>query len=153
MATRNVGSRNVGLEGLSEVNKALEKLPDKLQDRAIKNAMAAGARKIRDEAKRLVPVDDGTLREGIVVARKVKKSRTRKGSVVVGIRGDGRFYAHMVEWGTSHSAPNPFMRPALDNASDEALKVIGPKLGKEIEKQAGKLNQMSGAKRRKAFSR
>lgn len=142
---------STNVSGLKELNKTLEQLPDKLQDRAVKNAMAAGARKIRDEAKRLVPVDDAVLRDGIVVSRKVKKSRTGKGNVVVGIRGDGRFYAHIIEFGRSNAAPQPFMRPALDNANDEALKAIGPKLGKEVEKQARKLNEMSGAKQRKAF--
>jgi HK97 gp10 family phage protein len=146
-------AQSTNVAGLQELNKVLEQLPDKLQDRAVKNAMAAGARVIRDEAKRLVPVGPGPhhLRDDIVVARKVKKTRTRKGSVVVGIRNEGRFYAHLVEFGTSHSAPHPFMRPALDNAQSAAIQKIGPKLGQEVEKQAAKLNKMSGAKRRKAF--
>lgn len=163
MARNNIGgsvsgSTQFGMEGMSELNKALKQLPDKLQDRAIKNAMAAGARVIRDEARRLVPVGPGPthLKDMIVVSRTVQrggKRRTLKGEVVLGIRDEGRYYAHLVELGASHMAPQPFMRPALDNKAQEALRVIGPKLGKEIEKQARKLNEMSGSDRRKAFAR
>lgn len=152
------GSKQFGMDGMSEVQKALKQLPEKLQDRALKNAMAAGMRVIRDEAKRLVPVGPGPthLKDMIVVSRTVQrggKRRTLKGEVVLGIRDEGRYYAHLVELGASHMDPQPFMRPALDNKAKEALRVVGPKLGKEIEKQAGKLGKMSGSKRRKAFRR
>lgn len=146
----------VGLEGMKELNKALKQLPDKLQERAIKNAMADGARAIRDEAKRRAPVDDGDLRDSIVVSRTVQVKGRRqsvKGGVVIGIKGAPRFYAHIAEFGTSRQTAQPFLRPAFDAKQEEALKRIGPKLGKEIEKQARKLNEMSGAKRRKAFAR
>jgi len=156
MAKRKFGFKgfqgeSAGVSGVDAVNDALNQLPQKLQDRALKNAMAAGAREIRKEAKRLVPVDEGDLRDSIVVARKVKKTKTGRGNVVVGLRGVGRFYAHLIEFGTSKQSAQPFMRPALDNANEKALEKIGPKLGKEIEKQARKLNEQSGAKQRKAF--
>ena len=150
------GGSVAGITGVEAVNKALEQLPQKLQDRAVKNAMAAGARVIRNEARRLVPVGPGPthLRDMIVVSRTVQrggKRRSVKGGVVLGIRDEGRYYASIVEFGSSRTSPQPYMRPALDNKAQEALDVIGPKLGKEIEKQAGKLAKMSGAKRRKAF--
>lgn len=157
-ATRAMGDKQFGMEGMSELNKALKKLPDKLADRAVKNAMAAGARVVRNEARRLVPVGPGPthLKDMIVVSRTVQRGgrrRTLKGQVVLGIRDEGRFYAHLVEYGASHMAAHPFMRPALDNTHEAAIRVIGPKLGSEVEKQARKLSGMSGAKRRKAFGR
>jgi len=142
--------------GLKELNKALQQLPDKLQDKAIKNAMAAGARVIRKEAKRLVPVETGTLQESIVVSRTVQQKgrrRTIKGGVVVGIKDEARFYAHLIEYGSSNSSAHPFLRPALDNQSRAAINKIGPKIGSEVEKQARKLGEKSSAKQRKAFSR
>ena len=150
------GGSVAGITGVEAVNKALEQLPQKLRDRVVKNAMAAGARVIRNEARRLVPIGPGPthLRDMIVVSRTVQrggKRRSVKGGVVLGIRDEGRYYAHLIEFGTSRSVPQPFMRPALDNKSRQALDVIGSKLGKEIEKQARKLNEMSGAQRRKAF--
>lgn len=163
MARNNIGgiasgNKQFGMEGMQELQKALQKLPDKLQDRAIQNAMAAGAREIRDEARRLVPVGPGPthLKDMIVVSKSVTRKGKRKkvkGGVVLGIKGAGRYYAHIIEFGRSNAGAQPFMRPALDNASQAALQKIGPKLGKEIEKQARKLGEMSGQKRRKAFRR
>lgn len=149
MTTQNVA-------GLKELNRALQQLPGKLQDKAVKNAMAAGAREIRKEAKRLVPVKTGTLQENIVVSRTVQqrgRRRTIKGGVVVGIKDEARFYAHLIEFGTSRSSAHPFLRPALDNKSRAAINKIGPKIGSEVEKQARKLGEKSNAKQRKAFSR
>lgn len=150
------GSGTTHVSGLSELKKALEQLPDKLQERATKNAMAAGARVIRNEAKRLVPVDEGDLKENIVVSKTIKlKGRRRKlkSSVVVGLANEARYYGHLIEFGKHNAAPQPFLRPAFDNTHAEATRVAGQKLGKEVEKQARKLGEMSGKKRRKAFSR
>ena len=36
-------------------------------------------------------------------------------AVVVGLDSRVAFYAHMVEYGTSHSAAKPFVRPAVDS--------------------------------------
>jgi len=149
MTTQNVA-------GLKELNKALEQLPGKLQDKAIKNAMAAGARVIRKEARRLVPVETGTLQESIVVSRTVQQKgrrRTIKGGVVVGIKDEARAYSHLVEFGTSRASAHPFLRPALDNQQRAAINKIGPKIGSEVEKQARKLGEKSNAAQRKAFSR
>lgn len=150
------GSGASGVQGLKELNDALEKLPDKLQKRAVSNAMAAGAREIRNEAKRLVPVEEGTLKENIVVSKTVKikgQRKSLKGSAVVGLRNEARYYGHLIEFGKSNTAPQPFLRPAFDNANKKALQIIGQKLGREIEKQARKLGEKSGAKRRKEFAR
>ena len=44
--------------------------------------------------------------------------------------GDGEtFYAHMVELGTSHSAPRPFLVPALEANEDEVVRLVRVALG------------------------
>lgn len=147
MAVRGQGgiaatSKQFKMKGLSELQKSLNTLPDKLRDRALKNASAAGARVIQREAKRLVPVQTGTLRDSIVVSRTFKQRGRRvvlRGAVVIGLKGVGRYYAHLHEFGTSKIPARPFMRPALNNMAPKALKVIGEKLGKEIDKAAKKL--------------
>lgn len=148
-------ARTFKMQGVSELQRSLNQLPDKLRDNAMKNAAAAGARLIRDEAKRLVPVDTGNLRDDIVVARQVKVRGMRRklkiaGRVFLGIRGDSRFYSHLVEFGSSRLSPRPFFRPALDAMAPQALKVIGEKLAKEIHRAAGKL---SGWKSKKDIKR
>ena len=130
------------MQGLSELQASLNKLPDKMRETALLNASAAGARIIRNEAKRLVPVASGDLRDNIVVVRSFKQRGRRvklRGAVILGIKGSGRYYAHLVEFGHSKSSPRPFMRPALESKAKEALKVIAEKLAKEILKAAQKL--------------
>lgn len=48
-------------------------------------------------------------------------------------------YAHLVEFGTAHSAPVPFMRPAFDAEKANALAIIRRELGKEIIAQAKRI--------------
>ncbi len=144
-----VRKRTFKMRGLSELQKSLNTLPDRLRENALKNASAAGARVIRDEAKRLVAVESGGLRDDIVVARTFKQRGRRirlRGAVVLGIRGSSRFFAHLIEFGSSRQSPQPFMRPALRAKAAEALKVIGAKLAKEINKAASKLSGWKSVK-------
>lgn len=47
--------------------------------------------------------------------------------------------AHLTEFGTSHSAAHPFMRPAVDTQHQQAIDEMGRVLGKGIEREALKL--------------
>jgi HK97 gp10 family phage protein len=42
------------------------------------------------------------------------------------------WYSHFLEFGTVHSAPKPFMRPAWDSNKDRALDIIKRELGNQI---------------------
>ena len=151
-------TRSFKMKGLSEMQRSLESLPDKLQERAMQNASAAGARVIRKEARRIVPVGRGPnhLRDDIVVSRTFKKRGRKqklKGTVFLGIKDDGRFYAHLVEFGSSRQSAQPFMRPAFDNAFQPALQKMADKLAAEIAKQARKLTGWKPAKKIKRLTR
>ena len=50
------------IEGLDDAVHALRGLPDKLRRRALRTALAAGARLVRDDARRRAPVLDSALR-------------------------------------------------------------------------------------------
>lgn len=137
-----MATRTFKMQGLSALQADLNKLPHQLQESALENASAAGARVIRDEAKRLVPVDTGQLRDSIVVSRTYKQGGRRinlRGAVVLGIKGVGRFYAHLVEFGFSKGGPRPFMRPALANKAEEALRAIAARLKPEMERAIARL--------------
>lgn len=116
------------MEGLDELRAALLALPGKLRRQALRNALAAGGRVFRDEARRLSPVlqvpvkrtgrvirKPGTLRQAISV-RTSKRDR-RAGNVGVfvnvkpakkGARGmyspDDPFYWRWLEFGRSARA-------------------------------------------------
>lgn len=137
-----MSKRTFKMQGLARLQASLNTLPSQLQESALENASAAGARVIRDEAKRLVRVDTGQLRDSIVVSRTYKQRGRRvnlRGAVVLGIRGAARFYAHLVEFGSSKLGPRSFMRPALANKAEQALNAIAARLKPEIERAIKRL--------------
>jgi HK97 gp10 family phage protein len=84
----------VRITGMEEAIATLRGLPDKLRGRALRNALAAGARMVRDAARRHAPVIDpadpmvvkgwrkpGTMRNAIVV--RTSKIARREGNVGV----------------------------------------------------------------------
>ena len=77
---------------------------------------------------------------GTAIARKTKGNRI-KGQPYEKIK-DPRFYAHLVEYGTSHSPAKPFIRPALE--ANEAAIMAGLQKGYEkgMEKVVKKIRSM-----------
>lgn len=86
------------------------------------------------------------LRDGLGKAAAVSAlrdaRRAAKGSFAEMFVGPARGvlrYAHLVEFGTVHSAPKPFMRPAWDSNKRQALDIIRKELGTEIIMAAKRL--------------
>lgn len=84
-----MGEIDVRIRGLDDLKAQLLAIPDKLRRRVLRNALAAGARIVRDEARRLAPVlrepdprrTPGTVRDAIVV--RTSKAARRSGDVGV----------------------------------------------------------------------
>ena len=127
--------------------KALQKRLDRLSKKGTRNRIARPAireasAEIRKRAKAKAPKDSGQLKRSI-------KNTVRTGRVgvyaVVGpahgfkIEHEGKprdptKYAHLVEFGTSHSAPRPFLRSAYDGTP--SMEIIRRRMGEELDKQA-----------------
>lgn len=77
------------VQGADDVKRALRELPDKLRRRMLRNALAAGARVVRDAAKQAAPVlarDTPTRTAGLVRDRiKVRTSKRDKLDGNVGV--------------------------------------------------------------------
>lgn len=97
-----------------------------MRTKIIKEALKAAAEPVRAEASRLAPVATGKLSEHIII--KPGKQNT----VLVGPDSDA-FYGLFQELGTSRHAAQPFLRPALDAKKDEANRIAGEVIGREIE--------------------
>lgn len=81
----------------------------------VDHAVKATAERVAADAKDRAPVNTGALRDAIHV------QRTGDSEYAV-IAGDNDvFYGHMVEHGTSHTAPRPFLIPALEAARSEIV--------------------------------
>jgi HK97 gp10 family phage protein len=153
-----------GVEGLADLRKALEALPDKLARRYLRAALRRGGLVYQKQAQSRVPVKSGALRDSIRVSTQlrrgevfatIKAGRTRRAKGKNGVlKGDrAPFYAHFVEFGTqAHrikprdrkslflagvfreivdhpgASARPFMRPAFDTGTEEAVKVIADSL-------------------------
>jgi HK97 gp10 family phage protein len=143
--------------GIPDVRAALMGVVPKLRVRALRNALSAGARLVRDEARRATPVlaapirrkgivirKPGTLRKAISV--RTSKIARRRGDVGVfvnvrpakrGARGanmpDDPFYWRFVEFGTKFAAARPFLTVGAKRLGD-ALQVFIAKIGPAIDK-------------------
>lgn len=153
----------VTIEGLRELDAALAELPKTIAKNATKRALAKAAEPIAEEAKRLVPVNTGLLRNSIAISTKLKNKVGRsefsavlrgggsKAEAVAAMRDARRaagapsfaevfigpawpkgFYGTFVEFGTSDTVAQPFMRPAWDSQKDHALSIIKGELATQI---------------------
>lgn len=131
----------IRIDGLDALDRALAELPKAIAKRVAGNAVRAGARVIATEAKAQVPVLTGALRDSIVV-RAARRGRAQ-GVVkaVVGFLRPASRIAHLVEFGTSHSAAEPFLRPALDGKGGEAVDKMKAILRAGVEREAQRLHR------------
>lgn len=132
--------------GFRELDRKLAKIAKSLPKAKQLEILADAGEIIAEEARQLVPVDDGILRESISVsddtlggAFKMDATLRGKGAVVyIGPRTrsgppDG-FYGHMVEYGTVHMSAQPFMRPAFDRTQGQVLSRIAGDVAAEIRR-------------------
>lgn len=148
------------VKGMEQLGKLLQELPDKLQRNIVRSALRQAAGVIEAEAKRQAPVHSGRLRDSIRAS-----VRLRRGSPVATVKAGGTgkggaWYAHLVEFGTSAhyikpkkakslfvagvlregvqhpgARKRPFMRPAMDQAAQAALKAFAEQVRKRLTKQ------------------
>ena len=150
------------VNGIPELKAALAALVPKLRRQALRNALAAGARIVRDDARRSAPVLQPTLRApyrraGTVrgaISVRTSKIAQRAGDVGVfvnvrpakrGQRGAKNpadpFYWRFLEFGTSKMTARPFLQAGvrrLADALDKFKGVIGPQIDK-MNKKGGTL--------------
>jgi len=89
-------------------------------DELVREATLAGAELIVESAKERVPVDPTAkhhLRDAI-------HTQVDEDGVWV-VAGDREaWYGHMVEHGTTHSAPEPFLIPAVEENADKVVDLV-----------------------------
>lgn len=142
------------ISGVPQLLRRMRSLPEKLQKRALKKAVRAGAVKIRDEARRLASnFDDPATLESIEANIDVQfaSRMSRSGQVVayrVGVRGGAKEGAHegggpaggdtwywrLLEFGTSKMRAQPFLRPAAESQAEAAAEKVATVLAKELDR-------------------
>lgn len=141
------------VQGLKQLGEKLAQMSDEMADKIARRSASAGARLIRDAARRNAPVDTGNLKAAIVykynrkstltagynVATRVGTTRDIKAAKAgTGALGKDAWYAFLLEYGTVKMAPRPFMGPALDSNAQKATNVMKEKLEELINKEWAK---------------
>jgi HK97 gp10 family phage protein len=144
----------VRIEGLDNLKRKLAEVPKAMRKRVLRNALAAGAREVRDVAKRNAPVltlgtslkapyrKPGTVKQAIRV--RTSKADRRAGDVGVfvnvrpakaGQRGaknpNDPFYWRFLEFGTRKMPARPFLQRAT-SALPKALTIFQERIAKWI---------------------
>lgn len=142
----------IRISGIRELRRTIDRLPEELKKRAEVPVLRAGAKPINQAAKRKVPTGSGEsaglLKRSLGISvKKVKgifsaRVGARTGFAVRLLNGkkkDPSKYIHLVELGTRHSAPRPFIRPAIDSAQGEVLDAMSQGLEKHLHRTAQRL--------------
>jgi len=114
MKSISLNAKAMKLEGVPQMVKTLKDLAATLNGEGtsamtdrLKGIVMKPAMVVRDEAKDMVPVVTGNLREHIFAG-----PLTKQVGALVGVKGVK--YADWVEFGTSKAAAQPYFRPALN---------------------------------------
>ena len=136
----------IDLKGFKGVSKKFNRLASrKIQNQLLNPALKDGAKVILTESKSLAPVLSGKLRDTLKVKKGPRSRKSISWFVQTGTRtrlqipeSDAAYYPAAVEFGTKNAVARPYMRPALENASEEALNAVGKTLGQKIKESARK---------------
>lgn len=127
------------IHGLQDLLKKLDDLGSLVKSKnVIARALRAGAEPIREEAGRRAPRGDEAPHAADTMTT-VVSDQTAEGAIAKVGPSKAGFYLSFHEWGTAHMSAQPFLRPAFDEKQDEALKLVGEELGRQIEKEMAKL--------------
>ena len=132
----------------TKILRAIKECPEKMSA-ALADQLEQAGNRIRDEAKRLAPVDTGALRDSIKTrvnrrglkttvkifadyprGKGVRKTKTRKQ-----VKGARVYYAFAVEYGTTHRKATPFLMPAARKEREGLEKKITSAMDLVLEKE------------------
>lgn len=136
------------LEGFSELEDALDDLSKSAGRGVLRRSLKKAAEPTAELVRSRINDRTGNLSGSIKISSKLVKSeygkhramfRDEKAAVELFLGpsydlGDGGRHGHLVEFGTVHSAPHPFMRPAWDQDQQPILDRLGQHLWAEFEK-------------------
>lgn len=121
---------DIHITGLSELETALLELSDRAARRALRKGMRRGAIVVRNDARNRVRIARGKLRRSIRVRERSDEQGWMRFAVEV---PRSAFYGKFGEYGTSKMAAWPFMRPAAESKTEEAVGTMRDALGDAIQ--------------------
>ena len=120
---------DVQIVGLKELDRALQELAWPAARRALRKGMRKGANVVRDEARAKAPKKTGNLKRKIRTRERREEGGDMRFAVEV---PRSAFYGRFIEYGTSKMAAKPFLRPAAENKTEEAVTAMRDSLAEAI---------------------
>jgi HK97 gp10 family phage protein len=134
-------SKTYGLQGASDLAKLLADLPEKMQKRVARYTGNRAAKIVQNAAEQKVPKFTGNLARSIIVRSSRKgdkltmivglavdpamRKQTKEGGKAASKFGAIRdpWYGRLVELGSVHNTPQPFLGPALEENAQKVIDV------------------------------
>jgi len=141
----------IDIKGVASIQRALSRLPDELQRSGEAAALRAGAKPVTRAAKAKAPTDSGLLKKSIGQnVKRIRGVRTARIGPRLGwgkevprngktVFSDPAKYSHLIELGTSHSAAQPFIRPAIDSTRSEVVSAMADGLDRYVTRAVKRL--------------
>lgn len=135
--------------GFEGIDAALSELKLSQRRGAARRVITDALQPVVETAKRMAPVDDGYLRDSIVVSTNVTKAarsaRIKDGVTV--FAGTANRNAVPREFGTVRSAAHPFLRPAWEQNKGRVLDSIITNFGEEVNRTIAKAAKRNKGKK------
>ena len=140
--------------GIEDMIKAIDNLPGLLGTQVYGDGMLAAAKVVAAEAKTIVPVRTGALRDSIRARKRsavVHTTRRRRkiagaaAQVVAG--GKNAHHAFLIEYGTVRMKAQPYLEPALRSTVSQQLAAAGAVMQKSFAKLATQITSGRATKR------
>lgn len=135
---------SVQIVGLADLQADFTKLAKAQSTKALRRATVAGAKVIRDEARKRARKKTGKLRRNIRTAALRQKDAPGLATAGVRVRAEGKagspnnaFYWRFEEFGTQYVKAHPFMRPAFDASIGQAEGAIRTEIARAIDMVIG----------------
>lgn len=136
------------IEGLSDLNQALDQLPKATQRNTLTRVLKKAAEPTLDRMTGGAPALTGELQQSVIMGPSSRLTGRQKRDA----KKEGRHFAEIhvgtsnpagqfQEFGTFKDSPQPFATPAWEETKDRALNTIKTTLGDEIEKSAARLRK------------
>lgn len=152
--------------GVDQIVKALKALPEDFQKSGERAALSGGSKPILKAAKAFA---QNSKRDGLLIKSLGISTKKSQGQLTsrVGVRGgfkgrslgfkmakrgkkkgqmterfaDPKYYAHLVEFGTSHSAAKPIIRPAIIASEAQVVDAMAASLEKSVARTLARMKK------------
>ncbi len=121
---------DVTIQGLDQLDRALQELAWPAARRALRKGMRSGANIVRDEARAKAPVRTRKLQRSIRTRERSEQDGWMRFAIEV---PSSAFYGRFFEYGTSKQSAKPFLRPAAENKTEAAVSQMRTALAEAVE--------------------